>query len=157
MKAKKADFTLSFATYQDVHEIEPFLYEYFKESGYSDGLTYDADTTKATIAQWIPQICVLARVDGQLAGIFAMYFTHTYYKEPECDVIIFYVSPEYRGTGVSRGLVNALTAISDKNGAAVIYTSSASGISSKNNKMYANLFTKFGFEDLGTELIRKNV
>lgn len=157
MKRKHVEFDLSFATYADVDDIVNILYPgYFEESTYSD-LTYDPEMTKRTVIDWISEPCVIARVDGKLAGIVAMYFVRTFYKETECDVIMFYVAPEYRGTGVARGLVNALTMISDKEGAAIIYTTSGSGMTGSNNKMYTNLFSKFGFKGLGTELIRVNV
>lgn len=149
-------FSLSFATFEDVDAIENLLYPYFEESTYS-GLTYDPLATKHTIAQWIPEVCILAKVDGEIVGITAFYFLNTFYKEPECDVVMFYIKPEYRGTGISRGLVNALTTIADQNQAGIIYTSSGSGMGGKNNDLYANLFKKFGFQELGTELIRKNV
>lgn len=157
MKDKRVNFDLSFATYADLGDIENLIYpHYFDESAYSD-LTYDPEMARQTILQWIPETCVLARVDGNLVGILAMYFTRTYYKETEGDVVIFYVLPEYRGTGVARGLVYALKKISDKQKAAIVYTSSGSGMKGNNNKLYANLFKKVGFKELGTELIRKNV
>lgn len=157
MKKGKVQFDLSFATYADIEDIENLLYpHYFEESTYSD-LTYDPEMTRKTITSWIPETCILARVDGVLVGVLAMYFTRTYYKEYEGDVVIFYVHPDYRGAGVGRGLVNALKEVSDKLGAAVVYTSSGSGMGEENNKLYTNLFKKVGFEELGTELIRKNV
>lgn len=156
MNRKKAEFDLSFATFNEVNEIEALLYPYFQESTYS-GLTYDSEAAKQTILHWIPEVCVLARVNGELVGIVSMYFINTFYKEPECDVVMFYVKPEYRGSGVARGLVNAITMIADRNKAGIIYTSSGSGIGKENNNLYANLFKKFGFKDLGTELIRINV
>lgn len=155
MKKEKMDFDLSFATYSDVDDIQKLIEPYHKESRYS-GLTYDPIMTRHTITQWIPETCVLARVDGKAVGVFAMYFFRTYHKEPEADVVLFYIDPEYRGTGVSRLLVNALTMIADKKNVAVIYVSSGSGISHENDKMFSNLFGKFGFEKLGTELVRKN-
>ena len=157
MKRKLADFDLSFATFDDVDSIQNMLYPaYFEESTYS-GLTYDPEMSKKTIASWIPETCIIAKVDGEIVGIVAAYFVRTYYKQKEGDVVIFYTRPDYRGTGVARGLVNALKEIGDKVGAAVIYTSSGSGMGGNNNKLYANLFKKVGFEELGTELIRKNV
>lgn len=152
----KVDFELSYATPQDINAIEGLLYpHYFNESHYSN-MTYDSAQTKETIASWLTETCILARVNGRVVGILSMYFMRSYYKELEGDVIIFYVLPEYRGTGVARGLVAALDAISKEKGAAIVYTSSGSGIGETNNKLYANLFKKFGFEELGTELIKKN-
>lgn len=155
MKREKVNFELCFATFDDVDAIEALLYpNYFNESHYSD-LTYDPLQTKATIASWIPETVILAKLDGKIIGILAMYFMNSYYKEKEGDVVIFYVLPEYRGTGVSRALVAALDKVSKEVGAKVVYTSSGSGMGENNNKLYANLYKKFEFKELGTELIKK--
>lgn len=157
MKNKLVEFDLSFATHDDLNDILDLLYpSYFDESVYS-GLEYDPIATRRTVESWLDEIVILARVDGQLAGIVSMYFIQTFYKQAECDVVMFYVRPDYRGTGVARSLVNAIVMMADKNKAAVVYTTSGSGMNGNNNQLYINLFKKFGFKDLGAELIRINV
>lgn len=157
MKKSKLGFDLTFATYDDVQDIIDLLYpSYFEESGYSK-LTYDPDMTRQTVIRWIPETVILARVEGKLVGVLSMYLARTYYKEIEGDIVIFYVHPDYRGTGVARGLVNAMDSLTKKNNVSIIYTSSGSGMKGNNNNLYANLFKKFGFEELGSELIKKNV
>ena len=157
MKNKNTDFDISFATYNDVEDILNLLYpSYFEESAYSK-LEYDPVATRLTVQNWLDEVVVLVRVDGKLAGIMSMYFIKTFYKQSECEVVMFYVHPDYRGTGIGRSLVNAIVMLSDKNEAAVIYTTSGSGMNGNNNNLYVNLFKKFGFENLGTELIKINV
>lgn len=157
MKNKQVEFDLSFATHDDLDDILDLLHSsYFKESVYS-ALDYDPLAARLTVQNWLDEIVILARVEGKLVGIMSMYFIKTFYKQPECDIIMFYVHPDYRGTGISRALVNAIVMLSDKNNAAVIYTTSASGMDESNDKLYTNLFKKFGFKVLGTELIRINV
>lgn len=154
---KKTEFDLSFATFADIDDVLDLLYPaYFEESTYAD-LEYDPQMAKETVISWLQGAFVLARVDGELAGVASMYFTRTFYKQIEGDVVMFYVHPDYRGTGIGRSLAGAIDAISQKNNAAVVYTTSGSGMKNKNNSTYINLFKKFGFKPLGTELIKKNV
>lgn len=147
-------FTIERATYADVDDIQCLMFPtYFKESTYS-GLDYDPVRTRMTITDWINEICFVAKSKDRVVGVFSMFITQTFYKQKECDVLMFFVHPDYRATGVSRMMVNELNKQADLNGAAVTYTACASGISNKNNKLYTNLFKKFGFDMLGTEVVR---
>lgn len=144
-------------TLADVVEIRDFLYEnYFKESIYSSNMQYDADASLEYITSWLGEIFYIMRIEGKIAGVFAASIANTYYKRPECQVIVFYIHPDYRGIGVSREMVEYLTKLCDAENVAAIYTTSASGIGEKNNELYTNLFGKFGFQKLGTELVRFN-
>jgi len=149
-------YTLEFAKYKDAQDIQNLLYpDYFEASIYS-GLDYDPVSTLQYIYEWISEYCVLARDDaGSIVGILGFYLANTYYKQKECDIVIFYIHPDHRGKGVSRMLVKFLNGFCEKRGdVGVIYTTSGSGMSEKNNMLYTNLFKKEGFEVLGTELIR---
>ena len=151
----KIPFTLHLATDNDIDDIQGLLYpHYFEESHYSD-LTYSAKHTRRTIEGFISNNCILAKVSGKLCGIISSYFINSYYEEIEADIDLMFVLPECRGTGISRAMVKKILEHADLNGVAIVYTSCASGISDKNEKLYSNLFGKFGFKPLGTELIRR--
>lgn len=150
-------FTFERAGKADVAAIQAFLLEnYFPESVYSGVFDYDAAATAQYISGWTDEICVIAYDGEQIVGVFAMYLARTYYRQPEADIILFYVAPSHRGTGLSREMVQLIVGIADKAGARAIYTDSASGMECKNNALYTNLFKKFGFQVLGTELARFN-
>lgn len=156
MTKERKKFNLRFANYYDVNAIVDLLHpNYFEESQYK-GLTFDLENCQKTVAEWITEYCAIAEMDGKVVGVVAFYFLNSYYKEKEGDIIIFYVHPDYRGTGVARALVGIVEKISKELDAAVVYTTSGSGMGRKNDKLYSNLFKKFGFEELGTELIWKN-
>lgn len=150
---KKYDF--SFATYTDTKDIMDLLYPtYFNESIYRS-LDYDPVSTAAYISTWINEHCVIARYQGKVVGIIAFYFTNTYYRQKECDIVIFYIHPDHRGTVLSRALVKALDDICKREGdVGVAYTTSASGMEGSNDSLYRNLFKKFGYKVLGTEMIK---
>lgn len=146
------------ATMNEAVEIRDFLLDnYYKEAVYSGKLDYDAEASLAYVSSWIDEICYVARnEEGKLIAVMAAYLTKTYYKQPECQVIVFYIHPDARGTGVSRELVKILVEIGNLNNIGAIYTTSASGMGAKNNNLYTNLFKKEGFQELGTELVRFN-
>lgn len=143
------------AEMRDVLTIQDLIYpDYFKDSIYKN-LKYDRAATTGFITEWVNNYCFVAENnDGKIIGVTAFYFVNTYYKEKECDILMFYVEPDYRGTGISRALVDAVVKTCKLRGdVGAIYTSSGSGIKGKNNNLYSNLFKKFGFKELGTELV----
>ena len=142
------------ATYKDVNQIQDLMYPtYFEESIYKSS-KYDPVRTRMTITEWLGAECYVAKDGDRVAGVFAMFFAYTFYQDLETDVMMFFVHPNYRKTEVARMLLNKLVEVSDNAGSKKIYTSCASGISEKNNQLYMNLFKKFNFEVLGTELLR---
>lgn len=151
------EITYSVASIDDVDGIQGLMYPtYFNESIYNTQ-EYDHDMTKKTITNWLDNVCVVAKHKDKIIAVASMYYSKTYYKTPQADIEMFYVHPDFRGYGVSRDLVRILVDNADANKCSAIYTSCASGISVKNDKQYQNLFKKFGFNKLGTEMVKINV
>lgn len=151
----KTPFSVFRATAADIDEIEGFLYpDYFDETTYS-GLDYDEALTKQQIAAWVSEdATIIIRSAGKIAALGVMQLSRTFYKQIEADIAMFVVGKKYRATGISRALIDFLLRIADENQAAVIYSSCLSGIGDKNNKMYVNLWKKYGFRELGTVMVR---
>jgi len=153
-------YTINTATIEDVRGIRDMLHEsYYSESIYNDNLEYDANAAAEYIASWVNEICFIARNESnEIVGVLSAFLMKTYYKQPECQVVVFYIHPSERGSGLSREFVDLLVKTADLNQAGATYTTSASGMGDKNNELYTNLFKKGGFIELGTELVRfKNV
>lgn len=148
-------FSIFQATLDDVNEIEGLLYpHYFYESGYRH-LDYDPDATRTMIASWITDgVGIIVRSRGKIVGFASMRFMRTFYKQVEADVDMFFVLPEYRGTGIARALSTTISDIAEKGNAAIVYTSCLSELGDKNNTMYENLWKKLGFRKLGSVMIR---
>jgi ribosomal protein S18 acetylase RimI-like enzyme len=155
MKAKKVPFSIFQATLENVDEIESLLYPaYFEESGYSN-LDYDETNCKAMIAGWITDgVGIIMRSQGKIVAFASMGFMRTFYKQVEADVDMFFILPEYRGTGIARALSTTISNVAKEGNAEVVYTSCLSELGGKNNQLYINLWKKLGFRELGTVMIR---
>lgn len=155
MRKKQVPFSVIIPTIQNVDEIQGLLYpHYFNESGYSH-LDYCHETTKKVIIDWITNgACFLIKSKNTPVAFAAMCLMKTFYKQLEADVDMFFVMPEYRGTGIARVLSECISDYANSVGASVVYTSCLSGLGKQNNSQYINLWKKLGFKELGTVMIR---
>lgn len=126
--------------------------EHQRESVYKN-FTYSPLNTEICVRRWINEAEVILFTAPDIIGISVCHTYKTYYIEWEGYLEYFYVKKEFRGTGVSRLLVEASLNLMKKNGARIIYADSASGISEENDKLWKNLFGKYGFKHLGSTMI----
>lgn len=141
---------------QDVPEIVNILRdEYFKESIYSN-LTYSHVGTTRKVSEWVndPEMYpVLFEKDGEICGFFNLIVINTYYVEKEADIDMFYVRKPYRGSGVSRIMVEAARDLAKEKQASIIYALHGSKVSDNNDSLWCNLFKRYGFDKLGSCMI----
>ncbi len=126
---------------------------YFAEAIYNK-LTPNLDNARITVADYVNRWSFVAIIDGKIVGLAVADAQHSFYEELEFDINMFYVHPDYRGTGVARALRDMLVSESERIGAKVMYTGCLSGVSENNEQMYLNLWVKVGFERLGAVMIR---
>lgn len=151
------NYELKYACKDDVQGIIDLIYpHYFNESAYKV-LDFDPEMARLTVENWLENICVICKDGEKIVAVASMFLARTYYKQAEANVEMFYILPQYRGKGISRAIVQTLVNVADTNKCAVIYTSCAGGVSELNNKLYTNLYKKFNFNKLGTEMVRINV
>jgi L-amino acid N-acyltransferase YncA len=142
-------------TLDDVEGIMENIYPaYYAETNTYNKLTPSLDNARITIADYINRWSFVAKEDGKVVGIAVADAAHTFYEELEFDINMFYVHPDYRGTGVARALRDMLISESERIGAKVIYSGCLSGVSESNEQVYLNLWAKAGFVRLGTVMIR---
>lgn len=138
------------ASISDLQEIHDLLFEYFKEIK-SPNLTWDEESAKNQIINL--DLPLVAKDNyGTIVGIASLVVHKTWYKEPVAFLEGFYVTPKWRGTGLSRDLVSTIVQIADASGAAAFYANSITG---KNGSLFSNLFKKYGFKETGMELVRE--
>jgi ribosomal protein S18 acetylase RimI-like enzyme len=149
------DFKIDLATPNDADAlIDMFYPAYFDESGYSK-LTYDEVNSRITLSSWLSDnCCIKVTSNDKIVAFASMGFMRSFYKEIEADVTMFYITKDYRGSGISRAMCDKLVKIAEEYGAQVMYSSCFSGMDEKNNNIFINLWKKYGFRVLGTVLIR---
>lgn len=145
-----------FARLDDVPQILKFIEPYHEESMFNGWRKLDWDTMHETIYMCVASDWeVLLAVDGEnIAGILIAYASKSFYKHPDMDVDFFYVGKEYRGTKAARLLVAEIVKIAKQQNITMLYCGCHSNMADGglNDKLYVNLFRKFGFEVTGTNL-----
>ena len=142
------------ATEEHAKDILNLLYPHYYEESIQkkNGLTFDIDTAITTILEWIEGCkCIVAYKDDKPVGFMVWYFIRTVFEEQEADLVMFFVMPDERGTGLSRDLAKIYDEDCKAAGIKVAYNGSSSGV---DDKIYHNLFAKYEFEVLGTELVK---
>ena len=142
----------------DITPIIDFLRPYHGESMFGKrGRVIDEDRLLETIGGAVLQdewIVLVSLDDIGVNGVILAQTGYTFYQDLEMDIDLFYVSPDARGTGVSRMLVEEIINVAKNKKIGIIYCGCHSNMSDggKNNKLYTNLFKKYGFEVTGTNL-----
>jgi GNAT superfamily N-acetyltransferase len=148
---KKADIS-------DIQKIYDYLRPYYTESSLQSRGTFSPENTIATLFMWLkePSCHVYYIEENGAFGIFALIVCSTYMEEPESDIDMFYVSPEGRGKGISRRLVEKIDQINKSLNVVNCYCASQSAFNDggKNAMLYTNLFKKFGYKILGHSLAK---
>lgn len=152
-------YSVSKATLGDVHDIYSACEGYYVESANGTDLEPDKETALETlaIACGYPDNYATFYVShcGQIAGVSIVTTGTSWFKGREADIDFFYILPSYRGKGVSRLLVEASVSwVMEQDDINILYCGCHSRFEDggKNDKMFTNLFKKFGFEETGTNL-----
>lgn len=146
---------IELATAGDALEIYGLMKGYREES-HSKEREYDPKNSIITILSWISDNskCLVVRREGKIVAFAAIWIGHTFYKDKELDIEMFYIHPSVRGTHIARALASAICDLAKENNCSLIYTAGLSGGSKQNEKLYQNLWKKFGFNELGTIMSR---
>lgn len=155
------NFTIQDAEWQHIDQIVALALDFFKESNFSrSGLTVDPVAYRKTITNYwrYPSVkSIIALNDaGDVLGYCHVYCQRDYTIERVGELYQFYVKPEARGTGVSRALVEAACKQFDAWECARSYAEGAAGLpDEKQLKTFANLWSKFGYQQVGVTMMRE--
>lgn len=142
---------IRFATENDIEAVEALCREFAEQTMYGKVMTYSREKALECIKEW--SSILVAEIDGKLVGFGALVIATEFFEEREADIDKFYVQPEYRGTGIARMLAENLVKLAIANDARVIYALCGSGIDEKNDKMFENLWKKFGLKKTGCLMV----
>lgn len=153
-------YILRQANMDDLSDIVGLVYpRYFDESIYGKHMTASPEGIINYFTQNLQDesyYCLLGfDADNKAVSYASITFGKTFYEQVEGDVDFFYVSPEFRGSGISQAMVEKLLEISNSANAAIVYAASWSGVDDeKNNSLWQNLFKKFDFKMIGTTMAK---
>ena len=142
---------IRYATDDDIDAVESLCREFAEQSMYGKVMTYSRENALECIKNW--SSILVAEIDGKLVGFGAIVIATEFFNEREADIDKFYVQPKYRGTGIARMLAESLIKLAIANDARVIYALCGSGINEKNDKMFENLWKKFGLKKTGCLMV----
>ena len=78
-------------------------------------------------------------------GLAFGYYGQSWWAEPDCAVDFFYTNKPGAGRELAQAMIDGFKA----RHCGWMYAGAESDISSANNRLYQNLFRKFGFRDIG--------
>lgn len=137
-----------------VDNICPHYIDEGNKRGMYQGLTPDLIIIRSTVELYLNYLTLVAKIDGRPVGVLVARVGRSFFQELECDIEMFYLVPEARGTGISRNLIEKIIDLGKSLGVKLFYTSCLSGMGQENEKLFVNLWSKFGFKMLGVVMIR---
>lgn len=137
----------------DMEQVCRLAERFFYESSFR-GLTINLDAYRKTIMDYYryPSVKSLVAVtdQGDIVGYIHIYCQQDYTVELIGEMYQFYVAPEYRGTKVSRSLIEGAVAQYKMWGCAVAYCECAPGMEDeKHLQTFSNLWVKYGYKPVG--------
>ncbi len=138
----------------------PFLIPMFRRFVQETGLpfTFDVEATILHITVLMESDDAIALIeddDGIITGVILGSVEQDCCRELCAYVIKMYVEVEFRGLGTARALVEAFQDEAKKLGASIIFASSTAGMGDRVEKLYVNLFGRYGFATLGRVLYKE--
>jgi GNAT superfamily N-acetyltransferase len=142
------------ATLADLNKIIEMTIPYHFEAGVNKGRALCYERILQTFYHCITDENRLTLIDDGVTAILTMYKNYSFYDTPEADIDFFYVSPQNRGKGTARDLVESAINSARDWGVVVLHCGCHSYMADggKNNSLFSNLFKKYGFKETGTNL-----
>ena len=114
-------------------------------------LTYDPSLARETLWGIVhdDHIFLVAHEDGILMGFIIGYVKKDFFCESCAYVRKFFIDKEFRGLGASRELLNAFEDASFELGATMVFAATHAGMGVLAEKLYVNLFSRFGYQITG--------
>lgn len=152
-------FTIRSALTSEVDQLLQAAEEFFYEGEFRS-LTFDRECYRNHLLNYLSDISsdvISAWDEDTLCGYVIIFCTREYTKENVGDQYQFYVRPDYRGTGVSRLLVDAAEKRFDDWNCAISHTAADPRLDKhpKNNSLFCNLWAKFGYKTTGVLLTKE--
>jgi GNAT superfamily N-acetyltransferase len=154
------EFEIRKATRADIPQLVELGARFYKESNFIGGLEVSRENYKKTISKYIEGFYsvagIVAVVDGQIVGYLHIYFQQDFTVERIGEVYQFYVTPEYRGTAVSRSLVESANLQYAEWNVSRGYVEASPGMEAGEHlKLFENLWGRFGYKKIGIVMMKE--
>lgn len=143
-----------------IDEIFVLAENFWHESNYNKGgLTLKPDHWKQTVSSHMghPNTAALcAVIEDKIVGYVLIYYQTDFTEEKIGEMFQFYVSPEFRGSEVSRSLVKAAIDQYEAWDCKRAYCEASPGLANeKHLRFFRNLWGKFGYEQIGISMMKE--
>jgi GNAT superfamily N-acetyltransferase len=129
--------------------------EFINESFYQ--IEFDRERSSMVLMAYAEspagEVIYMANDEGKPVAAVLVAAEADFMTEPFGYIVKFYVRPEARRSGVARELLGAATEWFKVQGTAANFATATAGIGK--DKIFVNLFKKFGYTELGPTLIQK--
>lgn len=130
---------------------------YIAESG--QRREYSEENTQAVLEMCLGgdngALLLVAESGNGLAGGLIAYLDQAFTEQPVCLVSMFYVRPEYRGTGLARALMEGVCRWADDCDCSHTFASGQAMIGETETQMFVNLARKFDFQPAGSPVLAR--
>jgi GNAT superfamily N-acetyltransferase len=143
------------ATPDDVPALVAIGRAFAAESGFPG--TFSESAARRMLAGAIADpdwIVLVLEQEAEVRGGTILALHAGYAEEPQAYVQMFYVLPAWRGTETGRRLVAAICEAAEARGCVAVYASANAAIGGANERLFTNLFAKFGFRPLAPVMVR---
>ena len=138
------------ATSADIPAVLAMAEVFVGESSY--GMAFDQQRSAEYLAMLIDRPDVLVLIDDDVqSGVIAS-VCHDWCAQPCCYVEKLFLMPAARGTGVARSLVAAVVEFARQHDCSHVFSTATAGLGEQVEKLFTNLFRKFGFSGCGQTL-----
>jgi GNAT superfamily N-acetyltransferase len=138
------------ATADDVPTILTMAEQFVRESGY--GMRFDADHATDYLLTLLAHPDALVMVaDG---GFCTACVSLDWCDAPICYVEKLYLMPSARGSGIARSFVAAVVEFARQHGCSHVFATATAGLGDQVERLFINLFKKYGFHTCGAAVCR---
>lgn len=152
------NITYRMGNIDDLNAIYEFLTTYLyvpkNYPAYKNKLTWNYERGLEMMRRYFDGCVILAWDNNILIGISVVQIAYSFYNENEADIEMFFIHPDYRKYKIARQMAKYTVELIEQNNVAVTYLTYNSGFGGKIEKMYQNLWKKYGFDHLGFNMIR---
>lgn len=140
---------------RDFEDLVDLAFRFTSESNLP--LTHSEKNARTAIWNMIHdprRVFLVAYEQDLLAGVAVLDFDNDFYVETVCYVTKFYVEVDFRGTMTAVKLVKRIIEEALVRECSAIFAASTANISQEIEEKYTRLYKKFGFDFLGSFLMR---